>query len=48
MAICGWKNSGVDQTSAPVYESSGFLGQRPINSSKMLLKFTIFYDGLYC
>ena len=32
------KHSKVDQTSAPVYESRGLLGQRPISSSKMLFK----------
>ena len=35
-------HSKVDQTSAPVYESQGFLGQRPISSSKMLFKNTYF------
>ena len=32
----GCKHSKVDQTSAPVYESRGFLCQTPISSSKML------------
>ena len=36
------KHSKVDQTSAPVYESRGFLGQRPISSSKMLFKIEYF------
>ena len=34
----GCKHSKVDQRSAPVYESHGFLGQRPISCSKMLFK----------
>ena len=44
MAIMGdgCKYSKVDQTSAPVYESRGFLGQRPISSSKLLLKVDYF------
>ena len=40
--IYGCKHSKVDQTSAPVYESRGFLGQTPINSSKMLFKVDCF------
>ena len=36
--LCGCKHSKVDKKSAPVYESRGFLGQMPINSSKMLFK----------
>ena len=38
----GCKHSKVDQTSAPVYESRGFLGQTPISSSKMLFKIDSF------
>ena len=34
--------SKVDQTSAPVYDSRGFLGQTPISSSKMLFKIDFF------
>ena len=37
--ICGGcKHSKVDQTSAPVYKSCGFLGQALISSSKMLFE----------
>ena len=36
------KHSEVDQTSAPLYESRGFLGQMPISSSRMLLKIDYF------
>ena len=39
----GCKHSKVDQTSAPVYKSRGFLGQRPISSSKMLFKNDYFF-----
>ena len=38
----GCKHIKVDQTSARVYESCGFLGQRPISSSKMLFKIDYF------
>ena len=38
----GCKHSKVDQTSAPVYESRDFLGQRPISSSKMLFNIDYF------
>ena len=41
--IFGCKHSKVDQTSAPVYERCGFLGQRPISSSKMLFKIDYFF-----
>ena len=37
------EHSKVDQTSAPLYESHGFLGQRPISSSKILLKIDYFF-----
>ena len=40
--IAVWKHSKVDQTSAPVYESCGFLGQMPISSSKMLFEIDYF------
>ena len=40
--VLGCKHSKVDQTSAPVYESRGFLGQMPISSSKMLFKIDYF------
>ena len=42
----GCKHSKVDQTSAPVYKSCGFLGQRPISSSKCCLKLITFHDDL--
>ena len=35
-------HSKVDQTSAPVYKSCGFLGERPISSSNMLFKIDCF------
>ena len=38
----GCKHSKVDQTSVPVYESSNFLGQMPISSSKMFFKIDYF------
>ena len=38
----GCKHSEVDQTSALVYESRGFLGQTPISSNKMLFKIDYF------
>ena len=34
----GCKHNRGDQTSAPVYESRGFIGQKPISSSEMLFK----------
>ena len=40
--VLGCKHSKVDQTSAPIYESRGFLGQMPISSSKMLFKIDYF------
>ena len=46
--VDGCKHSKVDQTSAPVFESRGFLGQTPISSSKPLLKIDYFHDDLYC
>ena len=42
LSIHGCKHSKVDQTSAHVYESRGFLGQMPISSSKMLSKIDYF------
>ena len=42
MYACGCKYSKMDQTSALVYESRGFLGQRPISSSKKLFKIDFF------
>ena len=41
-SVAGCKHSKVNQTSAPVYESRGFLGQTPISSSKMLLQIDYF------
>ena len=38
----GCKHSKLDQPSAPVYKSRGFLGQRPISNSKMLFKIDYF------
>ena len=40
VVVC--KHSKVDQTSAMVYESRGFLGQRPISNSKMLFEIDYF------
>ena len=42
MNVFGGKHSKVDRTSAPVYESRGFLGQRHVSSSKMLFKIDYF------
>ena len=38
----GCKHSKVDQTSALLYESHGFLGQTSISSSKILFKIDYF------
>ena len=44
----GCRHSKVDQTSALVHESRGFLGQRPISSSKKFLNIDFFHNDLYC
>ena len=41
------KHSKIDQKNALIYKSHVFLGQMPISSSKILLKYIIFHDDLF-